>query len=124
VKRPAALLLVSALAACGGGGDKVEDHGTVTATGAASAQTATVGMTDELIFTPNVVRAKVGTLTITADNLGRIPHDLVFEQQGLGQTDRIDGKEKGDVTVVFKKAGTFTFVCTLHPGMTGKAVVS
>jgi len=125
VRRLPALILASALVtACGGGGDGVKDLGTITASGAPSSQTATVGMNDALDFTPNIVLARVGTLTITADNLGRIPHDLVFDQPGLGQSDRIDGKRSADVRVAFTETGTFTFVCTLHPGMTGKVVVS
>lgn len=125
MRRLVPLVLLGALAAaCGGGGAGFKEHGRVTAAGPPAAQTAEVGMTDALIFTPNVVLAKVGTLTITADNLGRVPHDLVFDEQGLGQSDRIDGKQAADVKAVLSRPGAFAFQCTLHPGMTGKVIVS
>ncbi|MCW2499868.1 MAG: Cupredoxin-like domain [Frankiales bacterium] len=126
MKRLAAVALVPLLAVgCGGGGaSSVKDNGTVSTTGAAGAQTATVDMTDTLVFKPNIINAKVGTVTLLAKNVGLIPHNLVFDDSALGKTGTIDGKKSEPLKVVFDKAGTFTFVCTFHSGMTGKVVVS
>jgi plastocyanin len=119
-----ALLLVPALVAGCSGSDSGSSDTSVTTSGAASAQTATVGMNDKLKFDPNVVQAKVGTVTLSVDNLGKVPHNLVFDDESLGKTGTIAGKAKEPLKVTFAKAGTFTFVCTFHPGMTGKVVVS
>jgi plastocyanin len=112
------------LAGCGGGSTSVKDNGAVTTTGAADAQTATVGMTDQLKFVPNTVNAKVGTVTLDVKNEGQVPHNLHFDESSLGKTGTVDGKTTAKLKVVFDKAGTFTFVCTFHSGMTGKVVVS
>jgi plastocyanin len=125
VKRLAILALVPMLAVgCGGASSKAKEGASVATTGEAAAQVATVDMTDSLVFTPDTVDAKVGTVTLTVNNLGVVPHNLVFDEQALGKTSTIDGKESAPLKVVFDKAGTFTFVCTFHSGMTGKVVVS
>lgn len=124
--KPVVALLTSVVlvAGCGGGSGEVSDQGTVTATGAADDQRATVGMNDKLQFAPNVVRAKVGTLTLTADNLGRVPHNLGFDADGLGKSGTIAGGAAEAVRTVFTKSGTFTFTCTFHSGMAGRVIVS
>jgi plastocyanin len=121
-----ALLLV--LTGCGGGDDSPTVAGgpaaSVTTSGAADAQTATVDMTDSLRFAPGTVEAKVGKVTLTVDNTGNTPHNLHFDDRGLGKTPTIGGKESKPLEVTFAKAGTFTFACTFHAGMVGKVVVS
>ena len=121
----AALLLV---AACGGGGGSkggdLKVTGTVMAAGDPSAQTASLDMKDDLTFTPNVVNAKVGTLNLAVANAGRVPHNLVFDDPGLGKTDTVRGHATATLTVKLTKAGTFRFVCTFHSGMDGQVVVS
>ena len=112
------------LVACSDGGDKGSDSSAVTTTGSADAQTATVDMTDKLTFAPDTVNAKVGTVTLDVANVGAIPHNLHFDEASLGKTSTVDGKKDEKLKVTFDKAGTFTFVCTFHPGMTGKVVVS
>ena len=119
-----ALVLVAPLlllTACGGGGStSVKENGTVAATGGA----ATVKGGDTLKFAPNVVDAKVGKLALTFVNGGQVPHNLVFDDTGLGKTATVDGGAKQTLDVTFDKAGSYTFMCTFHPGMTGKVVVS
>lgn len=127
MNRIALLVLVPVLlAGCsdGDGGGSLKDNGSVTATGPVSAQVAEVGMTDELIFKPNIVNAKVGTLTLTVKNLGGVGHNLEFDDAALGKTSTISGRASTPLKVVFGNAGTFTFTCTFHPGMDGKVVVS
>lgn len=123
MNRAVAVVLIAALVAgCGGGGSK--DNGTITSSGPASAQRATVGMTDKLTFTPNVVNARVGTLVLTAKNQGAVPHNLVFADPDLGKSGTIGGNASEDVRAVFTRAGTFDFTCTFHSGMDGRVVVS
>jgi plastocyanin len=123
VKRTLAAVAVVLLAGCSSG-STTQATTEVTAAGAADAQTATVGMTDRLTFKPNVVKAKVGTLTLTTTNEGNTPHNLTFQASGLGKTPTVSGKESKDLKLVFDKAGTFTFSCTFHEGMTGTVIVT
>ncbi|MDX6265973.1 MAG: Cupredoxin-like domain [Frankiales bacterium] len=124
VTRAAALLAVPLLlVGCSGGGSG-KDTGSVTTTGAADAQTATVDMGADLKFRPSTVLARVGTVTLTANNTGQVPHDLVFDDKALGKTGTVDGKTSEPLKVTFSKAGTYTFTCTFHSGMAGKVVVS
>jgi plastocyanin len=123
-----ALSCAATLAGCSGSSDNPTVSGgssaSVTTQGSADAQTATIGTTDNLRFTPTTVNAKVGKVTLTIDNQGNTPHNLHFDDSSLGKTPTIAGKASKPLQVTFSKAGTFTFLCTFHDGMTGKVVVS
>ena len=112
------LLLVS----CSGGG--TSGTGSVATTGSPDAQTVTVEMKNDLKFHPSTIEAKVGTVTIDVQNVETVPHDLTFSDRSLGTTGNVDGKDHKELKVTFSTAGTFAFVCTVHPGMDGKVVVS
>ena len=121
------LLLVAVplvLSGCGGGGSSGSSSDSVTTTGAAEAQTAEVDMNDKLAFAPTTVQAKVGTVTLDVKNVGKVPHNLVFDEESVGKTGTVSGGESEPLKLVFDKTGTFTFQCTFHPGMNGKVVVS
>jgi plastocyanin len=120
------VLVASLLTACGGGDDSSSftSTGTVDAQGPAQQQTAAITMTDDLTFVPNVVRAKVGSLALTAKNVGRVPHNLVFKDSSKGRLSTVKGHATGTLTVAFAKAGTYRFTCTFHSGMDGEVVVS
>ncbi len=130
MNRPLALTLSALLlAGCGSGsagssagGD--QGSASVVTTGEAGAQQVVVGMNDKLQFAPSTVKAKVGTVTLDVKNLGRVPHNLHFDETSLGRTATIAGDADEKLTVTFAQAGTFTFVCTFHDGMVGKVVVS
>ena len=120
-------LPVLALTACGGGGEQGEaaaEGGTVAASGAPEAQEATVVGTPSLTFRPETVTAAPGTLALTMQIEGGVPHDLEFTDAGLGDKIPVisDGSATG--TYTFDAPGTYDFVCTLHPGMDGQVVVS
>lgn len=118
---PALLVPLLLVGACGSGGSSsVKANGTVDASGGA----ASVKGGDDLKFGPNVVQAKTGKLALTFVNSGQVPHNLVFDDAALGKTKTVDGGAKETIDVTFDKAGSYTFVCTFHPGMTGKVVVS
>jgi plastocyanin len=125
-RRPLALAAVLLLAACGSGsgGSDVEENGSVAATGSGASQSAALDMNDDLAFVPNVVTAEVGTLALTAANVGKVPHNLVFDDGSLPSTETVAGGKSQTLTVVFSKAGTYRFTCTFHPGMDGKVVVA
>jgi plastocyanin len=110
----AALALGAAgLAGCGGG------YATKPAA-AASADTAAqiVEMTDSS-FAPNTVDVKVGQ-TVTFVDKDEIAHTATAE----GVFD--SGTLRQDATFDFKatKAGSFSYVCIFHPGMTGRINVT
>jgi plastocyanin len=55
---------------------------------------------------------------VWADPGHAVPHNIVaskFKGTGIRQS--------GSYTVTFRKAGTFTYKCTIHPGMVGKVIV-
>jgi plastocyanin len=119
------VVAASVLSACGGG-DKdsaLKVTGSIDAQGPADKQTAATEMTDDLTFVPNVIRAKVGSLALTAKNVGRVPHNLVFEDASKGRLSTVKGHATGTLTVQFATAGTYRFTCTFHPGMDGEVVV-
>jgi plastocyanin len=121
--RAGALAALTLLGACSTHASSGRNVGTTTASGPPSAQHATVDMTDRLTFRPGTVKAEVGTLTLTADNVGRIPHNLVFDSAALGRTDTVQGGATATLHLVLTRPGTYHFVCTFHPGMEGKVVV-
>lgn len=125
MKRTATLAVALVLASgCSSGSGKGKDTGPVTTEGAAGAQTVTVEMTDRLTFSPNVVDARVGTVTLTTTNKGTTPHNLTFGDTSLGKTGTISGGESKNLRLVLGRAGIYRFTCTFHQGMTGKVVVS
>ena len=119
--RKTALLAVLLLAGCS---SSSSGTGSATTAGSPDAQTVTVEMHNDLKFHPSTVKARVGTVTFDVRNTETVPHDLVFRDEGLGKTRTIDGKSDTTLTVTFDKAGTFRFVCSIHPRMDGQVVVS
>jgi plastocyanin len=109
----AALAIGAPAAGCGGG------YGTKPAA-ATSADTAAkiVEMTDST-FAPSAVDVQVGE-TVTFVDKDEIAHTAtaegVFDSGTLRRGGRFDFKAT--------KAGTFSYVCVFHPGMTGKIVVT
>ena len=101
------LLAVAALiAGCGGSGESVGQPA------AAKSAQKIVDMTGST-FAPEAIDAKVGD-TISFVNKDEIAHNATG--------DGIDsGTIAGGATFDFKaaKAGTISYVCTFHPGMTG-----
>ncbi len=129
LRRPAAVALLLALAACGGspstgGGASTGASGSVTATGPASAQVAEVKGDTNLTFVPATVNAKVGTLTLTLGNIGGTPHNLTFDDASFPKIGIVGAGSTKSATLTFTKAGTYGFTCTIHAGMAGKVVVT
>jgi plastocyanin len=71
------------------------------------------------MFAPASVRVKAGT-TVTWLNLDDEPH-TVFSGAGLFRSSALDTQER--FSFKFEKAGTYHYLCTIHPRMVGTVVV-
>jgi plastocyanin len=93
------------LAGCGGGAP------------AAPVASDRIEMAKSYRFAPESVRVAVGT-TVAWHNADNFTHTVKVED---GETEKV---APGDTyTRRFARAGTFAFVCTLHPGMSGEVLV-
>lgn len=69
-------------------------------------------------FSPSTVTIRRGqTVTWKFDD-GSTPHNVVAAHFRSSPT-----RNSGTYTVRFTRAGTYSYVCTIHPGMRGKVVV-
>jgi plastocyanin len=89
--------------------------------GASLAQTAepTRIMVKNFMFQPTSLTVKAGS-TVTWTNMDEEPHTVV-SSSGLFRSNGLDTKDS--FSYKFDKAGTYTFVCSIHPQMVGKIVV-
>ena len=100
----AALLLVPLLGACGG------------SDGTSAAAAGHVNVIDNR-FDPKTIEIAPGD-TVTWDFKGNAQHNVTGEA-GL----KSGNKKEGSYEHQFNSAGTYSYVCTIHPGMTGKVKV-
>lgn len=78
---------------------------------AASPKTASVSLRDNF-FTPKTATIRKGGSVLWTWR-GKAPHNV----KGPGFTSAV--KKKGTYRRTFRKAGSFKYVCTIHPGMKG-----
>ena len=71
------------------------------------------------MFQPRSLTVKVGS-TVTWTNMDEEPHTVV-SSSGLFRSNGLDTKDS--FSFKFDKAGTYTFVCSIHPQMVGTIVV-
>jgi plastocyanin len=71
------------------------------------------------MFTPASITVKTGTTVIWV-NLDDEPH-TVFSDAGLFRSSALDTQER--FSFKFDKAGTYHYLCTIHPRMLGTVVV-
>ena len=125
-----ALALALVLTACGGGGNTGAGGGNTggNAGGAGGATTLNVG-TDtgtELKFDPTTVTAAANqevTLVFTNKSTS-VPHNLTFQEGITAKTDpNVAAGQSETLSFTTPGAGTYKFVCTLHPGMEGTLTV-
>lgn len=114
--RVAALVALVALTAvlllASGGAFSASASGNATAS-----RTATVSMKN-FLFSPRTVRISKGDRVVWS-NVSSRPHTAT--RRGSFDTGRI---RRGKAAAVkFNGAGTYRYLCSLHPGMTGKIVV-
>lgn len=115
------LLLVTATAC--GGSSSGQGTGTVAASGPATAQTVHINGTGKLTFSPSTITAKVGELTIELGIVDGTPHNLQFTEGNRAKIPLVTGAPQ-QASYTFTQPGTYSFVCTIHPGMGGKVVIS
>ena len=92
--------------------------GLVSSQQALSAEPASVGI-DNFTFAPKELTIAKGT-EVTWTNHDDIPHSIVI---GALQIHSKPMDTDGLYTYKFEKAGTFFYVCGLHPHMMGKVIV-
>jgi Copper binding proteins, plastocyanin/azurin family len=69
----------------------------------------------DLFFSPTSVSIAVGD-TVTWNNTGQAPHNATADD-GSFKTPTIENGESASHT--FTQAGTFSYICTIHPNMKG-----
>lgn len=74
---------------------------------------------DNFVFAPNAMTVPAGT-TIRWTNRDDVPHNVVAEDKSF-KSKVLDTDESFSYT--FSTPGTYTYLCSIHPKMTGKIVV-
>jgi plastocyanin len=97
----------------GGGGD---DGGGGGGGGGGGAEVSMEG----IAFNPAEVTVGVGD-TVTWTNNDSVGHDVTADSFSSGDPGGLSGGDTFEQT--FDEAGTFDYVCTVHPGMEGSVVV-
>lgn len=113
----AVLLAVAAplVASCGDDGGGSSSTPTSDCKGATTP--ATEVLATDLKFDPKVVTVRRGETVRWRFDDGSIPHNVV------GKGFRSPTKRGGSCDHTFAATGTFRYVCTLHPQMTGRVVI-
>ena len=118
---PLAVLFAVALTACGGGDDKPSATPT-TLPGAGSAAGTHVDIVAagaSWKFDPGSTATSTGG-SVTWTNSTDVPHNVVFADPSVTSSELFNkGKS---FTTAFPKAGTFTYICSVHPDMKGTVV--
>lgn len=70
-------------------------------------------------FTPGAVEIPVGTKLTWRFDDGSVPHDVTGSGWKSGKP-----QAGGTFSHAFDRPGTYSYRCTIHPGMTGDVVVS
>jgi amicyanin len=111
------MLLAVALVACGG----ASSGGSSATTGSSTSSGPTVTIKN-FAFSPDTLNVKVGT-TVTFVQEDSVPHNATGS--GAAGVIKSPTLTKGQTyTVTFTKAGTYPYICTIHPYMHGTVVVS
>jgi len=69
-------------------------------------------------FSPRVITVKAGS-TVTWTNQDSLPHTVEFDNEESDQLNSGDTYSK-----TFDAAGTYEYICGIHPNMTGTVVVT
>jgi plastocyanin len=107
-----ATVAVLALAACGGAPE------TAAATDEGDAPAA-VSM-QESAFTPGTVQVASGA-SVRWTNNDDVPHTVTFSDDAVDSSEQLAAGD--EFTATFAEAGTYDYVCTIHPDMTGTVTV-
>lgn len=94
--------------------------GALVALGTVDAQEANVVTVKDFSFGPKELTVAAGT-TVTWVNQDDVPHSIVDKNKTF-RSKPFD--TNGKFSQTFASAGTFDYVCGLHPQMTGKIIVN
>lgn len=73
-------------------------------------------------FVPQHVKVKPGTIVKWVNNEKRTSHSILFEKEGLPESERFFPGESWQRT--FDKPGLYPYICGPHPEMTGVVEVT
>jgi len=114
--RTISLVCLAGLAACGG--SATESPASVPV----PPMTGTVNANPNLTFNPSSLNIVAGGTATFA--FGAVGHNVYFDA-ATGAPANIPGVNANtSVTRTFPTAGTYVYTCHIHPGMTGRIVVS
>lgn len=110
-------VLVAGLAACGSSGHPSSSSPHTTVTSPAADQV----VIKNFAFTPATIRVKTGT-TVTWVNEDQVAHSVVADHDTFPSSSTLQPGDRYSHT--FNTAGTFPYICGIHPYMTGTVVVT
>jgi len=114
--RTTSLILLALLSACGGSATESPTPGSAPPT------SGTVNATPNITFNPSPVSILAGGSVTFA--FGSVGHNVYFDGT-TGAPANIPGVNANtSVARTFPTAGTYVYTCHIHPGMTGRIVVS
>lgn len=107
------------VAGCGGGGSDTPTIPFIPSTPATPVATTSVSLQSDTFNPENIVVAPSAVVTFT--NNDRIAHNVIFASPNITS---IDSWTSGDRTATMPStAGTYSYTCTIHPGMNGTVKV-
>jgi plastocyanin len=114
--RTTSLICLALLAACGGA---ATESATSSSPPPAS---GTVDATPNLTFNPSPLNIVAGGTATFA--FGSVAHNVFFDGATGAPADIPGANANTSVTRAFTTPGTYVYTCHIHPGMTGRIVVS
>jgi len=82
-----------------------------------------VAATDQLQFSPASQTSKVGQV-VEWSNTGSVPHTVTFDSANASCLTDPQIVPSSTWQVKFTQPGTYSYKCTIHPGMNGTITVS
>jgi plastocyanin len=111
------MFVAATVAACGGGGL----YGSGDPTSPPSTDPRTVAATPALTFGPASLTVSAGD-TVTFD-FGSVAHNVFFDRQTGAPADIAGNNANVSIKRSFATAGTYHYICHIHPSMQGTIVV-
>jgi plastocyanin len=126
-------LVALTLAACGSSSSSSSSSSTTSSSAAPATSASTPASTgaggpavavkmQNITFSPTAVHAKVGD-TVTWTNMDQVSHNVTYVS-GPNFASSQTFANGGTFKLKLTKAGTISYRCTIHPGMTGTIVVA